>query len=285
MSLRNLFEEPPSRAAHGDPRNPDVPSIRLISAKPSASGRAQGSPFLGIFDEPVMASQSSPAPWDSIPQPPPPTAAPLKKKPSKLVPKASKTALSDASSSGAARLAPKKSKRRLLGSLGSALPNSNKENARGKDFSDVIRRVASGNASQQSLVGSAKLRGGFDIYVDPSADPEMSDILVVKKQKSRAALNSMGWGPAGVNVSRDALGEVTNHGHEVREKEVKGKEVKEGSGTLSKVKGEEDRKWWSIGRGRKELKDEKKEKENVEAVVPPKRSQSKCYALLSPPLF
>lgn len=272
MPLKNITQAPTSYAARGDPRIPDVPSIRLISAKPSASGLAQASPSNRVFDESIMSSTSNPTPWDTLSPPAPPV--PLKKRPSRLLPKTSSIALNDASSSSATRLVPKKSKRRLLGSLGNALPN--KENARGKDFSDVIRRVAPGNASQASF-GSAQLRGGFDIYVDPSADPDIGDILVVKKQKSRAALNSMGWGPATTasttGSTRGVLGEVTNS--VVSEEPRK---EKEGGGPLSKVKADEERKWWSIGRGRKESKDERKEKEkeNAEATIPPQRSQSKC---------
>jgi hypothetical protein len=39
--------------------------------------------------------------------------------------------------------------------------------------------------------------------VDPTDDPEIGEIVMVKKKKSRAASNDVRWGP-------DALGEVTN---------------------------------------------------------------------------
>lgn len=109
-------------------------------------------------------------------------------------------------------------------------------------------------------MGSAKLKGGFEIYVDPSADPDMSDIMVVKKQKSRAALNDMGWGPTNADGSsgRGVLGEVTNGSSS--NLLLKKEKEKEGGGML-KVKVDEDKKWWSIGRGRKDSKDERKVKE------------------------
>jgi hypothetical protein len=199
---------------------------------------------------------------------PPPPVPPLKHHSSRLLPKKSTSGLAEASSS-ATRLVPKKSKRRLLGSLGNALPF--KENARGNDFSDVVRRVAAGNGSSSSPMGSAKLKGGFEIYVDPSADPDMSDIMVVKKQKSRAALDDMGWGPTNANGSsgRGVLGEVTNGSSS----DLLSKKEKEGGGML-KVKVDEDKKWWSIGRGRKDSKDERKVKEKEKENAA--RSRASC---------
>lgn len=88
--------------------------------------------------------------------------------------------------------------------------------------------------------GTASTKGGFEIYVDPAEDVEVGEIMLVKKKKSRAALDGLRWG---------ALGEVTN---------VPSTAPKEAS-TLLKVKGEEKDKWWSIGRGRKESKDKTKE--------------------------
>ncbi|KAJ3528411.1 hypothetical protein NMY22_g9426 [Coprinellus aureogranulatus] len=280
MSVRHLTQPPPS---HGDFRASDVPSIRLISAIPSASGAAQASPSLKVFDETIMTSSSNPTPWDSMPPPSPSPLLTKRKSSSKLLPKASSNALrNDASATPKpTRLVPKKSKRRLLGSLGNALPTKDKENGRGKDFSDVIRRVASGtqNAAQGgSLVGSAKLKGGFDIYVDPAADPDMGDILVVKKQKSRAALNDMGWGPiAGASETRGVLGEVTNNSSSGTVNGG-GKKEKEAVGPLAKVKLDDERKWWSIGRGRKEVKEVKenvaKERSSSPTPRPPPRSKT-----------
>jgi hypothetical protein len=105
----------------------------------------------------------------------------------------------------------------------------------------VVRRVGASNSNRN---GSS----GIEIYVDPTPDPEIGEIVVVKKKKSRVALDGMRWGPA--------LGEVTNVPH-VKEKETK--KVKEN--TL-KVNVDEKGGWWSIRRGRKDSKEKEKEKEN-----------------------
>lgn len=134
------------------------------------------------------------------------------------------------------RLVPKKSKLGLLG-VGS------KE--KGKGLSDVSRQVG---------VDSPSTRGDFEIFVDPTPDPELGDILVVKKQKSRGALNGVNW---------DALGEITNVPNAPRNYPV--------SSDLQRVK-DDDKKWWSIGRGRKDSKGkDKDEKGNA------KRSECKHF--------
>lgn len=126
------------------------------------------------------------------------------------------------------RLVPKKSKLGLLG-VG---PKD-----RGKDFS-MSPRPTSADVSS--------LREGFEIYVDPTPDPDLGDIVMIKKQKSRGALNEMRWG---------ALGEVTNISNAPR--------PPPSASVMLKVK-EEDKKWWSIGRGRKDSKEKEKEgKENA----------------------
>ena len=80
--------------------------------------------------------------------------------------------------------------------------------------------------------------------MDPTVDPDIGEIVMVKKKKSRAALDGMKWGP---------LDEVTN---------VPSVAPKEAPALL-KVKTEEKEKWWSIGRGRKDSKEKTKEaKEN-----------------------
>lgn len=119
------------------------------------------------------------------------------------------------------RLVPKKSKLGLLSS-------------RETDLSDVVRRVG---ARESNKNGST----GIEIYVDPMLDPEIGEIVVVKKKKSRVALDGMRWGPA--------LGEVTNVPH-VKEKEKKEKK-KDKENTL-KVKVDEKSGWWTIGKGKKE---------------------------------
>ncbi|KAG1718128.1 uncharacterized protein EDB91DRAFT_662674, partial [Suillus paluster] len=152
------------------------------------------------------------APW-SEPQPPPP-----------LAPKASS---SDATPRR--RLVPKKSKLGILSS-------------RETDLSDVVRRVGAGSSNKN---GSA----GIEIYVDPTDDPEIGEIVVVKKKKSRVALDGMRWGPA--------LGEVTNVPH-VKEKEKK--ERKKDKENTLKVKVDEKSGWWSIGKGKKESKEKDRSK-------------------------
>jgi hypothetical protein len=95
---------------------------------------------------------------------------------------------------------------------------------------------------------------GFEIYVDPTDDPELGEILVVKKKKSRPGLDGMNWG---------TLGEVTNVPL-VTPKEP-----------MLKVKMEEKDKWWSIGRGRKDSKEKVKELEEKEAKEAKSREKSK----------
>ncbi|KAF9219060.1 hypothetical protein BS17DRAFT_439592 [Gyrodon lividus] len=138
------------------------------------------------------------------------------------------------------RLVPKKSKLGLLGS------SSARE--RNQDFSDVVRRVGGGSANGGS--------GGFEIYVDPANDPDIGEILMVKKKKSRVALDGMQWG---------TLGEVTNISSVTRPKEKGGKKEKE---NLLKVKVDENQKWWSIGRGRKDSKEKEKDKERAKSPEP-----------------
>ena len=50
------------------------------------------------------------------------------------------------------------------------------------DFSDVVRRIGAPTAS---LASSLKAKGGFEIYVDPTDDPDIGEILVVRKRPSR----------------------------------------------------------------------------------------------------
>ncbi|KAI8973078.1 hypothetical protein BD414DRAFT_447875 [Trametes punicea] len=126
------------------------------------------------------------------------------------------------------RLVPKKSKLGLLGG------SKSKEKA-SKDFSDIARRV--GGAPSTG-------RGGFEIYVDQNDDPELAEIVVVKKKKSRLGLDGMKWG---------TLGEVTNVPSAPKERKAAPPD------NLLKVKGDENQKWWSIGRGRKDSKGKEKE--------------------------
>jgi hypothetical protein len=128
------------------------------------------------------------------------------------------------------RLVPKKSK---LGLLGGA-----KEKVK---------------QQQHSKTGSSG-RGGFDIYVDPTYDPDIGEIVMVKKKKSRAALDGMQWGP---------LGEVTNVAPVPPPKQ-----------SFLRPKSEEKEKWWTIGRGRKDSKEKSKEAERQKDIA-----RSKCKSL------
>ncbi|KAH9923820.1 uncharacterized protein B0H18DRAFT_1105173 [Fomitopsis serialis] len=187
-----------------------VPTIRLISATPSATGSAA--------DASGSTSLSSIAPFA--------TSSPLAPRPTSETPRK--------------RLVPKKSK---LGLLAGVAGSKSKSKA-SKDFSDVVRRVG----GDQGPASSG--RGGFEIYVDHAEDEELGEILVVKKKKSRMGLDSLRWG--------GALGDATNVASGAH------KEGKTGE-TLVPVKVEENQKWWSIGRGRKDSKGKEKEKdkENV----------------------
>lgn len=185
-----------------------VPTIRLISATPSATGSAAD----------ASTSLSAIAPFASSP----------------LAPRVDSPA-------SRKRLIPKKSKLGLLTGGG-----KNKEKST-KDFSDVVRRVGSNTASTGG--------GGFEIYVDHADDPDLGEIVVVKKKKSRLGLDGMKWG---------ALGEVTNVPSAPKERKNTAVEH------LLKVKDDDSQKWWSIGRGRKDSKG--KDKENKKA---PTRSKSR----------
>jgi len=182
-----------------------MPTIRLISAAPTAAGAAPG-----LGDPFIDTSITSPSVTVSPPTP--------------LAPK-------NDSRAPRKRLIPKKSK---LGLLVSGKRSKTPEN---NDLSDVVRRVGV-NAGTASVAKS-----GLEIYVDPTAQSEVGEVLMVKKKKSRAALSALKWG---------TLAEVTNS--------APSKDPTKGV----RLKNEDKEKWWSIGRGRKDSKDMKMvEKENL----------------------
>lgn len=206
-----------------------MPTIRLISATPSATGSAA--------DANGSTSLSSIAPFT--------TSSPLAPRLASEAPRK--------------RLVPKKSRLGLL----AGVTGSRAKGKVNKDFSDVVRRVGGDPTSTSSG------RGGFEIYVDHAEDEELGEILVVKKKKSRAGLDGLRWG--------GALGEVTNVPSAVQ------KEGKTGE-ALMPLKVEENQKWWSIGRGRKDSKGKEKEKdkENASSSMKAKlapRSKSKHLTL------
>jgi len=92
----------------------------------------------------------------------------------------------------------------------------------------VLRRVG------VSHEGSSKGKGGFEIYVDPTEDPEFGEIVMIRKKKSRAGLDGVRWGDEGDGGLKEKNCNVQNGG-----------KMQEG--------GKE--KWWTIGRGKKEAKD------------------------------
>ncbi|KAK0232546.1 hypothetical protein IW262DRAFT_1725 [Armillaria fumosa] len=186
---------------------PDVPSIRLVSAIPSA---------VGLSSEPnTSADHSLESSWASLPATAYANASALAPRPTEVTPNK--------------RLVPKKSKLGLLGVGGTV-----KEQEKTRDFSDVVRRVGGDSSSA---------RGGFEIYVDPIEDPDIGEIVLVKRKKSRAALDGMTWGDG-------PMAEVTNvpcAKTKTKEKEKKEEGAKE--------------KWWAMGRGRKDSKEKDKAKD------------------------
>jgi hypothetical protein len=115
----------------------------------------------------------------------------------------------------------------------------------------VVRRVGARDSNKN---GSA----GIEIYVDPMLDPEIGEIVVVKKKKSRVALDGMRWGPA--------LGEVTNVPHVKEEKKEK-KKKKDKENTL-KVKVDEKSGWWTIGKGKKDSKEKERPRCKLRLRIP-----------------
>ncbi|KZP22137.1 hypothetical protein FIBSPDRAFT_890704 [Athelia psychrophila] len=205
-----------ARARAPSPTPSPIPTIRLISAPAepaSASLDAEAGHSFLAADTSAASGWSAESSW-ALPSP----IAPK--------PESRKRAV-----------VPKKSKLGLLGSSREKPRASS--SSRKDDFSDVARRVG------------ASATGGFDIYVDQAADAELGSLLLVKKKKSRAALDGMKWG---------TLGETTN----VPQAQKAGKAKDKG---LLKVKTDEKDKWWSIGRGRRDSK-EKVAKENARAKSP-----------------
>ena len=187
----------------------NIPSIRLISATPSATGLSSDSST--SFNRSLEQSWADLATQQSI-----------------LAPK------SDANEQSRKKLVPKKSKLGLL-NIG-----RDKDKDRARDLSDVVRRVgASASAS----------RGGFEIYVDPMVDPDVGEIVIVKKKKSRVGLDGLTW---------DALGEATNIPKTTQTRAAQ--PITKENPAMLKVKAAEDRKWWSIGGGRKDSKEKEKSK-------------------------
>ena len=187
------------------PQRDSIPTIRLVSAAPTAAGSAPG-----LGDPFIDTSFSSP----------PVTVSP----PTPLAPK-------NDSQAPRKRLVPKKSK------LGLLVSGKRSKTPEISNLSDVVRRVGANTATDFVP------KSGFEIYVDPTAQPEAGEVLMVKKKKSRAALSALKWGTS-AEVTNSALSKDSTRG--------------------VKLKTEDKEKWWSIGRGRKDSKGMKIiEKENL----------------------
>jgi hypothetical protein len=139
---------------------------------------------------------------------------------------------------------------------------------KGQDLSDVLRRV--GVSSSDAASASPR---GFEIYVDPADDPEIGEIVILKKRKSRAALEDVRWGTGGT-----ALGEVTNVQNGLRERDMNVNLNVKGKGE-DKV----ENKWWTIGRGRKDSKEKEKEKTVRSTLADTIRAMSTYNHILSLP--
>jgi serine/arginine repetitive matrix protein 2 len=203
------------KSSNARPSPSAIPSIRLVTSVPSATGLSSDANSSFNFNNSTSFEGSS---WGSIPS-------------SVLAPKPD--------SAPKRRLVPKKSKLGLL----NVVSNKGKENGQTSNL---------GNSSSAGCQDGGNR--SFDVYVDPTIDPDIGEIMMVKKKKSRAALDGMHWGP---------LGEVTNIPAS-SSSAVKNENAKEDTATrplqpsaVLKLKGEEKDKWWSIGRGRNSVKEGK----------------------------
>ncbi|KZV76755.1 hypothetical protein PENSPDRAFT_342582 [Peniophora sp. CONT] len=188
------------------------PTIRLVSGNPSAAGSAS------VGNDTFASSAASTSFASSYVN----------------VSPVSSPGLSPRNEETRRKLVPKKSKLGLLG-------GTTKTKERGRDMSDMVRRVGGTNST----------RGGFEIYVDPAPEPEAGEVLMIQKKKSRGGLNALGWGGNG-----NGLSDTTNTAGLKPKNDVKEKE-----------------KWWSIGRGKKETKDKENPGKTAESVMFSARSK------------
>ena len=258
---------PPSHSAAAATAN-RIPSIRLITATPSTTcisssdgGNSSTSTSSAAFARSLEDS------WEAS------TAAAAGSTTSlALAPKGQET-----TATGKKRLVPKKSKlgmgifsstpftssSSLSSGSGSIKPPVN------SDLSDVVRRVgvelpsSSTSASASAAAAAAaslKAKGGFEIYVDPTVDPDIGEILVVKKRPSRVrgGLGGVGWGMESGGAATE-VPPVPNKGQPMGEKTNLGG----GGGRGDEKEGGKER-WWTIGRGRKDSKEDKEKKKGKE---------------------
>ena len=216
----------PASATVDTPHQP-VPTIRFTNATPSAVGSpdASTSAIYNAFDLPPTSSPLAPRPLTT-------------------------------SNASRKRLVPKKSKLGLLGAV-----KNNKERSQ-NDFSDVVRRIGGTTSAG---------RGGYEIYVDHTEDPDLEEIVLVKRKKSRLGLDAVAWGPGEENTGNILKPKLSANTLESKASEnvlkpksstniLKSKD-KENSAKpvehLLKPKVDENQKWWSISRGRKDSKEQK----------------------------
>jgi len=248
-----------------------IPSIRLISATPSTTGISSSDGGNSSTSTSSAAfARSLEDSWEAA------AAASASTTSLALAPKVQEIA-----TGGKKRLVPKKSKlgmgifsstpftsSSLSSGSGSIKPPAN------ADLSDVVRRVgvelpSSSNATSASAsAASIKAKGGFEIYVDPTVDPDIGEILVVRKRPSRVrgGLGGVGWGMESDGVIE--VPPVPSKGQPMGEK------TNLGGGKGDEKEGGKER-WWTIGRGRKDSKEEKeKEKEKKKGKENSKMSSS-----------
>jgi len=108
----------------------------------------------------------------------------------------------------------------------------------------------------------------FEVYADPTDDPEIGEIVVVQRKKSRAALGDVSWAN---NVESELTVKSTINATEIRERRLSQNLAKENKD------GEDKAGWWSrtIGRGRK---DSDGEDTNKDGDV--KQGRSKCAFMI-----
>jgi hypothetical protein len=234
----------PAPSRHAQPASATVdtpqpiPTIRLMNATPSALGTSSDASTSAIYNT-----------FDL-----PPTSLPLAPRPLTT------------SNASRKRLVPKKSKLGLLGAV-----KGNKERSQ-TDFSDVVRRIG-GTASAG--------QGGYEIYVDHTEDPDLEEIVLVKRKKSRLGLDAVAWGPGEGNTGNALKPKASGNGlkpksstnilkpkSKDKENSVRAKPVE----YLLKPKADENQKWWSIGRGRKDSKEQKE----------PHRGKCKLHFIFTP---